>query len=363
MESPLLNRRGSALLVVVGVLLLAAGVTAALLSVTRWRTESGRVLRASARAEAQAREAVERALAGWDGASATALPIGAAALLEDRRAPAGMGWLDSLQRLDRVTWLGSSTAELRRPDGSLTARAGVAAVVGPEPLPLRHDAAVLSDGPVGLDGPGGIDGADTVPDRWVCPPAIRDGAGLRLGPGAAWSGSCPGGSCLLGSPALAQETVAVAVPESLLAALGRRPALRIGGIVTGVGPAAAAGGGCGALLNWGDPGHPDGICGERFGLVWAAPDTRIEGGVGQGVILGAGRLELGGGLWFVGVVAAVGPVLVRDGAIVWGAVLSRAGVLVESGGSIRRSECGAARALLRTGQVAPLSGHGWFRRF
>jgi hypothetical protein len=359
MESPSVNRRGSALLVVVGILLLAAGIIATLLSVTRWRTESARTQIASAEAEALAREAVERGLVSLD-LSRAALPIGAVELLEDRLAPVGRGWLDSLERLDPELFRMRSRAELRRFDGSLMARAGVTAIVGPEPLPLRHDAAVLSDGPVEVNGAPGVDGADTIPDGWTCPPLIREGVGLRLGPAAGWA-DCPGDSCLQGSPALAQEAVSVAVPESVLAALSGRATLRIGGVVTGVGPVSGPGSTCEGTLNWGDPSDPNGACGHRFGLIWAESDTRIEGGFGQGVLLGAGRLELAGGFWFVGVVAAEGPVQIRDGAIVWGAVLSRAGVIVEGGSSVRRSECGAATALRWTGPLVPIGGHGWFR--
>jgi hypothetical protein len=91
----------------------------------------------------------------------------------------------------------------------------------------------------------------------------------------------------------------------------------------------------------------------------AEAGTRIAGGTGQGILAVPGALELAGDATFHGIVAADGPVTLRDRAQVLGTIVSRIGVTVSDAASAGRSVCAVARALAGAARASPRLDRRW----
>lgn len=97
--------------------------------------------------------------------------------------------------------------------------------------------------------------------------------------------------------------------------------------------------------SWGDPDHPGAACGAQFALRGRTGATTVVGGVGQGVIVVDGDLELAAAARFHGVVITSGRLRVTGGARLEGLALARGGAEIEAGAALVGSACRAARAL------------------
>jgi hypothetical protein len=114
-----------------------------------------------------------------------------------------------------------------------------------------------------------------------------------------------------------------------------------------------SGGACdrGSAGNWGDPLPLGGPCAAWFPVIGAAPGTVVGGGVGQGVLIGAGALELAGDARFTGVVISQGPLRLRDRARVTGVVMALDSVVLSDSVIVEWSDCAVMMAL--TGAARP----------
>ncbi len=112
------------------------------------------------------------------------------------------------------------------------------------------------------------------------------------------------------------------------------------------GPVVDANGACDrtAPSNWGSPSG--GPCGDFAPVIEAASDVRIDGGVGQGILIGDGDVELAGGAEFRGVVVAAGDVVIGPGALLRGAIVASGPTSrVEVAGEVRLDPADLAQAL------------------
>lgn len=197
----------------------------------------------------------------------------------------------------------------------------------------------------------------------------------RLCDGACGTGSVSGR--IAGSPALLTDSSA-ALPARYRAfgpehwatlASHATIVLPPGSVVT---PApAVSGGNCDRTRadNWGDPSG-SGACATYAPLVRATGDLRLQGGVGQGVLLVEGDLVLEAGAHFSGVVialddiesAGVGGTLL--GAVLAGDARVAAGDYSRLDGAtlVQRSSCAAALALERSARLVPVARRSWNAR-
>jgi len=122
------------------------------------------------------------------------------------------------------------------------------------------------------------------------------------------------------------------------------------------------------LTNWGDPLDPTAPCGGYFPIIHVDGDALIQSaGVGQGLLLVEGNLELRGGFVFHGVIIVQGDFETQgNGNRVFGGVLaSNADIENQSltGGSvIQNSTCAVSRAILNSKSLnrpRPLGIRSW----
>lgn len=361
-----MNRRGSSLLFVLIALALLGALAGLLFGFLRVSRQGGEGALRAMQVRLAAEGEVERVTAQWD-PRIDSLTIGGSFAVLTTGSPGGLRLVDSILRLSPWLYLVRVVAERRAADGALLARYGserLGRVYRPQ---VPDSQAVLAVGPLVTEGSPVVSGEDLVPQGWdsVCPTASGTGTGVKSGSSPPTAGACD--TCILGHPAAVTDTSLrggfldriAGVP---LADMARVAEHQVGGTVSGIGPV-EAGGVCdgSAPLNWGDPGPSGTPCGTYFPLVVAQPGTRVEGGVGQGFLLGLGSLELAGNFGFNGVVFARGAVTLLDQARVAGAVLAEDTVRVVGAARIDRSRCAVSRAV--NGVVWPLDGliRSWSR--
>jgi hypothetical protein len=96
---------------------------------------------------------------------------------------------------------------------------------------------------------------------------------------------------------------------------------------------------------WGDPDLPSSPCGEALIMRAATADLRVEGGVGQGIVVVDGDLTLVAGARFYGMILAGGALRLTGGSTLEGMAIAAGGLDVGAGSTLRASACWAVRAL------------------
>lgn len=135
------------------------------------------------------------------------------------------------------------------------------------------------------------------------------------------------------------------------------------------GPAVDGAGNCDepVLTNWGDT-LPSAPCGSYFPLIYAGGDVTIQsGGIGQGVLLVDGNLDLRGDFLFYGIIIVQGNFETQgSGNRVIGAVMaSNSGTLdqdVTGSSHVTYSTCAIRRAILNNASLSrarPLQERSW----
>ena len=145
-----------------------------------------------------------------------------------------------------------------------------------------------------------------------------------------------------------------------------------GGSITTMAPDSTIGGDCrtGQAFpsNWGNPQNPGAACFDWFPLIHITGDANVQsGGVGQGILLVDGDLELRGFFVFYGIIIVQGSVSTEgSGNRVYGGVMASNAVFESQsfvGGSVvTNSTCAVSRALLKNRnltRVRPLASRSW----
>lgn len=122
------------------------------------------------------------------------------------------------------------------------------------------------------------------------------------------------------------------------------------------------------LTNWGDT-LPTNPCGSYFPLIYhGGPSLRIQsGGMGQGILLVDGDLDLRGSFLFYGIIIVQGNFETQgNGNRIVGAVLASNGLLddqsITGGSHVTYSRCAVRRAILNNASLSrarPLNERGW----
>ncbi|MDX2122980.1 MAG: hypothetical protein SF070_18215 [Gemmatimonadota bacterium] len=344
------DRRGAALPLVLLLVALLGALAALTLLGSRVRSLAGERALDRARATAGAQGTIQQVLGNWPALAADTLPVGIVVGLPTAAAP-GIRSTDSIHRLGKTLYLVRSEAERVRADGGTLARAGLGYLLHLVRPALPESAAVVAAGAVTLEGTALASGYDSLPlASWSagCPPPGAPRAGIQS---AGMVADCPGGGCTRGAPPLLTDTAVTTARLGLLGAV-TLPSLmaqanhRVGGAIPWPGPA-LTGGSCdrGSTSNWGDPLPGGGPCAGWFPVISAGAGTVVGGGVGQGVLIGTGTLELSGDLGFTGVVIAVGSLRLRDRVRVTGAVVALDSVTLSDSVIVEWSDCAVTMAL------------------
>lgn len=243
-------------------------------------------------------------------------------------------------------------------------------------------AALTTRGKTVVKGNAAINGADATPASWApyCTTIPQvDTTGVLTNDTSAIGTS--GKGQVIGTPAYDQDSTIVdstfthfgdmdwAELTALAAAEGKNIS-SLGSTVSSTQPAVTAGGRCdeSVLTNWGDT-LPSAPCGAYFPLIYhSGPELRIQsGGMGQGVLLVDGTLDLRGGFLFYGIIIVQGDFETQGtGNRIIGAVMASNGLLDEqsiTGGSeISYSKCTVMRAILNNSSLSrarPLDQRSW----
>jgi hypothetical protein len=340
------DARGFALLVVlltltvlaVGLTSLAASVrTGAAIAASRARVDQAR---------AAAFAAVHEALDAWPAADVARVQAGGVLELVSGDLRGGVSYSADLERTSPATGLVRGHGRVDRGDGFAEWHVGRRVALGDGPAWAETLVAALAvSGALYVGGEGAI-AADRV-------------AGVRVD-SAAPPPDIAG--ALSGQPSLDVGPVPAADPFARLADLADRSAPD----VAIPGPRVGPDGACDveAPLNWGDPAG--GACGGWAPIVHVAGDLRLDGGVGQGILIVAGSLTIGAAAEYHGVVLAGGGVRVEPGALVRGAVIApapAAEVRVDGAIQLVGAEVGAVLTAALGGRVFEPTGRRWVPMF
>jgi hypothetical protein len=121
-----------------------------------------------------------------------------------------------------------------------------------------------------------------------------------------------------------------------------------------------------AVANWGDPTR-SGACANRFVIIHALGDLTIDGGIGQGIVLGEGDVELRNGARFFGLILARDDLIATVGPnSVWGAVVAgdaRRGngdaSVIAATSAVTYSSCAVDLSLLGSAPLRRRSQRSW----
>ncbi|MGQ0641445.1 MAG: hypothetical protein ACT4P6_11850 [Gemmatimonadaceae bacterium] len=368
-----MNRRGIALLLVLLAMLVTAAMVAGVLVVTSTQARAGGDAQQSLRVAEAAERGHILAAARWSPESTVTTPDGSTI------GPIVNTYVDSttsrawITRLSRGSFWVTAIGRDLIAGGSLPIERRLGVLYGLSVPELHLTAALSLRDSLLVTAAATVDGTDMVPPGWtsVCPTTTAAVAAVATPDTTRISGPA---SLLNGSPAKLQDSTAALsvllgqfgpVTWSSLVAHATH-VLPISQTVSPMPSLTGAACDTTAANNWGDPTRTT-ACRNRFVIVHAHGDVAINAGMGQGIILGEGDVELRNGAQFVGVILARDDIVALTGASrVWGAVLAadaRRGngdlSVIAGAAAITYSACSVEMALLGTAPMRRESHRGW----
>ena len=243
---------------------------------------------------------------------------------------------------------------------------------------MAPEAALTTRGPTDLRGTAEVHGEDEVPGGWggYCSGFPYDLPGI-LTDDASQVGT-QGAAEITGDPPVEEDPTINDATFTQFGDLtwddltGMADIVLSGGTINGTAPDSTALGVCNTgqafATNWGNPENPGAACFGWYPIIHITGNARIQsGGVGQGVLLVDGNLDLRGNFAFYGIVVVQGTMETQgSGNRVYGGVLaSNAALDTQSlvGGSvITNSRCAVRRAIEQNAsltRVRPLHARSW----
>lgn len=243
-------------------------------------------------------------------------------------------------------------------------------------------AALTTRGQTVVKGNALVDGTNTTPPSWepYCGSlTTNDTTGVLTNDTSIISTS--GKGSISGSPAYEQDAGIVDstftnfgnmdwAELTTLARAEGKDVTAVGSTINQTMPALTASGRCNEaeLTNWGDT-IPTAPCGSYFPLIYhGGPVLRIQsGGMGQGILLVDGTLDLRGNFLFYGIIIVQGDFETQgNGNRIIGAVMASNGLLddqsITGGSQITYSRCTIQRAILNNASLSrarPLQQRSW----
>jgi len=366
------SRRGFALALALVALVVIGALIAGVFFASTQEYRVGRNTLMQQRAFATAEYGVNAVTRDWDGTAMTAMTMGQTAPRTVTVPGSGTAEV-RVTRLDSLTWWVTSEGTVGAGSGSARRRtSSVLRLVIPT---LNILGAMTVNGSVETNGTAEVHGEDGMGD-WpplTCPPLTGGLPGVVVPPGETVRSRGASEVTGAGSPwttdaAAGDESLYFESWDELVAASNAR--LGTGGTrhpfpsTTGL-PAR-----CNTAdsLNWGDPRRtiPAGPCAGYYPIIYVNGDLRLNShGVGQGILLVNGSLEISGGFEFYG------PVIVRgdfrttgSGGHIYGALMASR-VSLEStvalGGSaeVSYSSCAIDAALRNSARPGLAKQRAW----
>lgn len=377
------TRKGFALPIAIGSMIVIGMILAGVFFAATQENRAGRNTITQERAFRAAEFGLNTVYGKWDNPTFNALTNGSVAIRTYKDTARGT-WFDTLRvtRLNTNTfWLvstgtaGSTISQARHRTGL------VVRLTQPQ---INFLAALTVHGTTQLGGSSYTTGQDTPPTGWNCPPPGAEQAGIAVSNvSTVITSGCNAFSCVDGSPQILStnavndtNTFFTYGPDANWASLTAMADLTYAGnnTITGQGPSLNADGTCRYDAgNWGDPSRhtPVGACESYFPIIYFSGQNTsnlISGGVGQGILLVDGDLQVDGGFqWY-------GPVIVRGrlatqgtGGHFNGAVMA-ANVdfdqnTVLGNATITYSGCAISAALVGAGSPKRLKYRSWAEMF
>ena len=243
---------------------------------------------------------------------------------------------------------------------------------------IEPPAALTTRGPTTLQGTAEVHGEDEVPGGWggLCPGTLENKPGI-LTNNASQVGTS-GAAILTGDPPVEEDPsinneTFTEFGELVWEDLTDMADIRLaGGSINTMAPDSTAAGVCnnGQAFpsNWGNPLNPGAACSNWYPIIHVNGTGLIQsGGVGQGVLLVDGDLDLRGNFVFYGIIIVQGSISTQgSGNRVYGGVMaSNASFAAQSlvGGSVvTNSTCAVSRAIINNlslTRVRPLASRSW----
>ncbi len=243
---------------------------------------------------------------------------------------------------------------------------------------IAPPAALVTRGTTELRGSAEVHGEDAAPVGWggLCPGPLENKPGILTD--NASQVTTQGGAVITGDPAVEEDT---SIADSTFTQFGDLSwddltdlaDIRLsGGTINNTAPDSTAAGACRAgqtsPLNWGNPENPGAACFGWYPVIHITGNARMQsGGVGQGVLLVDGDLDLRGSFVFYGIILVQGSMETQgSGNRVYGGVMSSNADFESQafvGGSVvSNSTCAVRRAILNNSgltRVRPLASRSW----
>jgi hypothetical protein len=239
-------------------------------------------------------------------------------------------------------------------------------------------AALTTRGTTSLSGTAEVHGEDEIPGGWggFCPDPLEDKPGILTDNSS--QVSTIGAAEITGDPDVVEDT---SIDDETFTDFGELDwddltewaNIRLsGGTLTTLEPDSTFAGDCRTgqafPLNWGNPENPGAACFDWFPIVHITGSANIQsGGVGQGLLLVDGDLELRGDFVFYGIIIVQGSIATQGqgNRVLGGVMASNADFESQAftGGSVvTNSTCAVTRAIRNNSgltRVRPLVARSW----
>ena len=243
---------------------------------------------------------------------------------------------------------------------------------------MEPRAALTTRGPTALSGTAEVHGEDEMPPGWggFCPASLVDKPGILTDDSS--QVSTQGAADITGNPMVEEDPTIDDLTFTQFGALTwddltDMADIRLsGGALTTLEPDSSAGGVCRTgqafPTNWGNPENPGAACFGWYPIVHVTGDANIQsGGVGQGVLLVDGDLDLRGDFAFYGIIIVQGRMRTQgQGNRVYGGVLAGNADFdtqaITGGSVVTTSTCAVSRAVSESASLTrarPLFARSW----
>jgi hypothetical protein len=308
------RERGFALAGAVFALVIIAALVAGAFFAARQELSVGRNTQTFQRAFDAAEAGLDNTIATWNVGTLNSIAIGDSTTLGGTLPNNGGSYRAVVRRLNDELFLIRSVGQ----DPSGGAQRSLAALTRLQRIEMDFNASLTTRGDLKIGGSSFIDGVDQNPTGWSCPLGALDTLpGILTKDSSQISTSgCGGYNCVRGDPKIEEDPT---INDSTFFKFGDLDWNELTAMATktyppgSVGPLGPAPVGTtttcdmSSLNNWGEPRIPPIVtgCQYYFPIIYVPGNLKLTGGVGQGILLVGGDLDVQGGAEFYG------PVIVR----------------------------------------------------
>jgi hypothetical protein len=370
-----LDQRGMALPLALFALVIIAALLAGVFYMGRLEQRTGDNFMARAQASEAAEAGLAATVAGWNSATYNTMANGSEITLPTVTVGGTNTYTPYLLRVNQAAYMVRSEGRHLSRTGAVISRQQLGKLLKLTIPLIDMNAAVTTRVGINIGGSTEISGNDSVPPSWsggLCPPPGSTAAGVRDSSGnVSTFGACSGASCITGSPAVLTDPT-ITSGASTSSAISTSPSWRHGN-QSGIGHGHRRGADAKPLapqlpttdvLNWGDPLTATSPCFGYFPIIYSPGNLHISGGVGQGILLVNGDLDIAGGFEFFGPVIVQGGVSSTGtgGHIVGGLMAQNATLnssLISGNSTVTFSRCAITRALQASATAQEMGSRSW----